>query len=83
MMKGKVAELKKQMDSEEYGGAPFLGRGSRSSRPTARPRPRPSKTPSARQRSAWENDLCGTMQAALDDVAAANAAAAQANQTEN
>src|SRR5699024_9521408 len=30
-----------------------------------------------------ENDLCGTMQAALDDVAAANAAAAQANQTEN
>ncbi len=53
LLKGGVTDLKHQMDSEEYGGAPFLGASSRSSRPTAPPRPRASRTPSGRQRSAW------------------------------
>ena len=55
LLKSGVSDLKHQMDSEEYGGAPLpSAQSSRSSRPTARPRPRASRTPSGRQRSVWK-----------------------------
>ena len=83
MMKGKVAELKKQMDSEEYGGAPFLGARQPVIKAHGSSKAKAIKNAIRQAKICVENDLCGTMQAALDDVAAANAAAAQANQTEN
>ena len=53
LLKGSVADLKHQMDSEEYGGAPFLGAKQPVIKAHALPRPRASRTPSVRQRSAW------------------------------
>ena len=51
LLKGGVTDLKHQMDSEEYGGAPFLG----AKQPVikAHGSSKASKTPSGRQRSAW------------------------------
>ena len=83
MMKGKVAELKKQMDSEEYGGAPFLGARQPVIKAHGSSKAKAIKNAIRQAKKCVDNDLCGTMQAALDDVAAANAAAAHANQTEN
>ena len=75
MMKGKVAELKKQMDSEEYGGAPFLGARQPVIKAHGSSKAKAIKNAIRQAKICVENDLCGTMQAALDDVAAANAAA--------
>ena len=80
MMKGKVAELKKQMDSEEYGGAPFLGARQPVIKAHGSSKAKAIKNAIRQARICVENDLCGTMQAALDDVAAANAAAAKASE---
>ena len=74
MMKGKVAELKKQMDSEEYGGAPFLGARQPVIKAHGSSKAKGIKNAIRQAKKCVENDLCGTMQAALDEVAAANAA---------
>ena len=81
MMKGKVAELKKQMDSEEYGGAPFLGARQPVIKAHGSSKAKAIKNAIRQAKKCVDNDLCGTMQAALDDVAAANAAAAKADET--
>ena len=53
LLKGGVSDLKHQMDSEEYGGAPFLGAKQPVIKAHAPPRPRASRTPSGRPRPAW------------------------------
>ena len=83
LLRGPIAGLKKQMDSEEYGGAPFLGARQPVIKAHGSSKAKAIKNAIRQAKICVENDLCGTMQAALDDVAAANAAAAQANQTEN
>ena len=83
LVRGQVGNLKKQMDSEEYGGAPFLGARQPVIKAHGSSKAKAIKNAIRQAKICVENDLCGTMQAALDDVAAANAAAAQANQTEN
>ncbi|MFR6091966.1 MAG: phosphate acyltransferase [Faecalibacterium prausnitzii] len=52
LLKGSVADLKHQMDSEEYGGAPSWAQAAGHQGPRLS-RPRASRTPSVRQRSAW------------------------------
>ncbi|HJB59307.1 MAG TPA: phosphate acyltransferase PlsX [Candidatus Faecalibacterium faecipullorum] len=74
LIRGQVANLKKQMDSEEYGGAPFLGARQPVIKAHGSSKARGIKNAIRQAKKCVENDLCGTMQAALDEVAAANAA---------
>ncbi len=72
LLKGSVADLKHQMDSEEYGGAPFLGaKQPGPSRPTALPRPRASERHPSGKDLRGERSVRATMQSALDELAAA------------
>ena len=81
LIRGQVANLKKQMDSEEYGGAPFLGARQPVIKAHGSSKAKAIKNAIRQAKKCVDNDLCGTMQAALDDVAAANAAAAKADET--
>ena len=74
LIRGQVANLKKQMDSEEYGGAPFLGARQPVIKAHGSSKAKAIKNAIRQAKKCVENDLCGTMQAALDEVAAANAA---------
>ena len=74
LIRGQVANLKKQMDSEEYGGAPFLGARQPVIKAHGSSKAKGIKNAIRQAKKCVENDLCGTMQAALDEVAAANAA---------
>ena len=80
LIRGQIGNLKKQMDSEEYGGAPFLGARQPVIKAHGSSKARGIKNAIRQAKICVENDLCGTMQAALDDVAAANAAARPAEQ---
>src|SRR5699024_10865213 len=82
LLRGPIAGLKKQMDSEEYGGAPFLGARQPVIKAHGSSKAKGVKNAIRQAKICVENDLCGTMQAALDDVAAANAAAKAAGGAE-
>ncbi len=72
LLRSGVAGLKKQMDSEEYGGAPFLGARQPVIKAHGSSKAKAIKTPIRQAKLCVENDLCGTMQAALDEAAAAD-----------
>ena len=65
------ADLKHQMDSEEYGGAPFLGAKQPVIKAHGSSKAKGIKNAIRQAKICVENDLCGTMQSALDELAAA------------
>ena len=67
-------DLKHQMDSEEYGGAPFLGARQPVIKAHGSSKAKGIKNAIRQAKICVENDLCGTMQKALDDL---NAPAAE------
>ena len=71
LLKGSVADLKHQMDSEEYGGAPFLGAKQPVIKAHGSSKAKGIKNAIRQAKICVENDLCGTMQSALDELAAA------------
>ena len=71
LLKGSVADLKHQMDSEEYGGAPFLGARQLVIKAHGSSKAKGIKNAIRQAKICVENDLCGTMQSALDELAAA------------
>ena len=72
LLKGGVSDLKHQMDSEEYGGAPFLGAKQPVIKAHGSSKAKGIKNAIRQAKTCVENDLCGTMQSALDELAAAN-----------
>ena len=73
LLRGQVAGLKKKMDSEEYGGAPFLGARQPVIKAHGSSKAKAIKNAIRQARICVENDLCGTMQSALDELAAQQA----------
>ena len=71
LLKGGVSDLKHQMDSEEYGGAPFLGAKQPVIKAHGSSKAKGIKNAIRQAKICVENDLCGTMQSALDELAAA------------
>ena len=71
LLKGGVTDLKHQMDSEEYGGAPFLGAKQPVIKAHGSSKAKGIKNAIRQAKICVENDLCGTMQSALDELAAA------------
>ncbi len=69
LLKNGVADLKRQMDSEEYGGAPFLGARQPVIKAHGSSKAKGIKNAIRQAKICVENDLCGTMQAALDELA--------------
>ena len=78
LLKSKIGELKKKMDSEEVGGAPLLGAKAPVIKAHGSSKAKAIKNAIRQAKTCVENDLCGTMQAALDEMAAQQAAAAAA-----
>ena len=74
LLKDSVSDLKHQMDSEEYGGAPFLGAKQPVIKAHGSSKAKGIKNAIRQAKICVENDLCGTMQKALDDL---NAPAAE------
>lgn len=70
LLKSGVADLKHKMDSEEYGGAPFLGARQPVIKAHGSSKAKGIKNAIRQAKTCVENDLCGTMQAALDELAA-------------
>ena len=68
LLKSGVSDLKHQMDSEEYGGAPFLGAKQPVIKAHGSSKAKGIKNAIRQAKICVENDLCGTMQAALDDL---------------
>ena len=60
--------LKHQMDSEEYGGAPFLGAKQPVIKAHGSSKAKGIKNAIRQAKICVENDLCGTMQSALDEL---------------
>ena len=71
LLKGGITDLKHQMDSEEYGGAPFLGAKQPVIKAHGSSKAKGIKNAIRQAKICVENDLCGTMQSALDELAAA------------
>ena len=71
LLKGGVTDLKHQMDSEEYGGAPFLGAKQPVIKAHGSSKAKGIKNAIRQAKICVENALCGTMQSALDELAAA------------
>ena len=67
LLKGGVSDLKHQMDSEEYGGAPFLGAKQPVIKAHGSSKAKGIKNAIRQAKTCVENDLCGTMQSALDE----------------
>ena len=65
---GNVGSLKHQMDSEEYGGAPFLGAKQPVIKAHGSSKAKGIKNAIRQAKICVENDLCGTMQSALDEL---------------
>ena len=74
-VKGGFKDLKKMMDSEEVGGAPLLGAAKPVIKAHGSSKAKGIKNAIRQARLCVENDLCGTMQKALDETLAAAAAA--------
>ena len=68
LLKSGVGSLKHQMDSEEYGGAPFLGAKQPVIKAHGSSKAKGIKNAIRQAKICVENDLCGTMQAALDEL---------------
>ncbi len=69
-IKGGLGELKRMMDSEEVGGAPLLGAAKPVIKAHGSSHAKGIKNAIRQARTCVENDLCGTMQAALAETAA-------------
>ena len=69
LLKGGVTDLKHQMDSEEYGGAPFLGAKQPVIKAHGSSKAKGIKNAIRQAKICVENDLCGTMQNALSEAA--------------
>ncbi|MGN0651744.1 MAG: phosphate acyltransferase PlsX [Gemmiger sp.] len=67
-VKNGLRGLKHKMDSEEYGGAPLLGAAKPVIKAHGSSKPKGIKNAIRQAKSCVENDLCGTMQAALAEV---------------
>lgn len=65
LVRGGMGGLKAKMDSEEYGGAPFLGARQPVIKAHGSSKPKGIKNAIRQAKICVENDLCGTMQAAL------------------
>ena len=70
-IKGGLGDLKKMMDSEEVGGAPLLGAARPVIKAHGSSKAKGIKNAIRQARLCVENDLCGTMQKALDETLAA------------
>ena len=70
-IKGGLGELKRMMDSEEVGGAPLLGAAKPVIKAHGSSHAKGIKNAIRQAKICVENDLCGTMQSALDELAAA------------
>ena len=68
LLKSGVGSLKHQMDSEEYGGAPFLGAKQTVIKAHGSSKAKGIKNAIRQAKICVENDLCGTMQSALDEL---------------
>ena len=68
LLKNSVSGLKHQMDSEEYGGAPFLGARQPVIKAHGSSKAKGIKNAIRQAKICVENDLCGTMQTALDEL---------------
>ena len=68
LLKSGVGSLKHQMDSEEYGGAPFLGAKQPVIKAHGSSKAKGIKNAIRQANICVENDLCGTMQSALDEL---------------
>jgi len=73
LLKSGVGSLKHQMDSEEYGGAPFLGAKQPVIKAHGSSKAKGIKNAIRQAKICVENDLCGTMQSALDELATSQA----------
>ena len=73
LLKGGVSDLKHQMDSEEYGGAPFLGAKQPVIKAHGSSKAKGIKNAIRQAKICVENDLCGTMQSALDELTTSQA----------
>ena len=73
LLKGGVTDLKHQMDSEEYGGAPFLGAKQPVIKAHGSSKAKGIKNAIRQAKICVENDLCGTMQSALDELTTSQA----------
>lgn len=67
-IKGGLGELKRMMDSEEVGGAPLLGAAKPVIKAHGSSHAKGIKNAIRQAKICVENDLCGTMQAALDEL---------------
>lgn len=70
-IKGGLGELKRMMDSEEVGGAPLLGAARPVIKAHGSSKAKGIKNAIRQARLCVDNDLCGTMQAALNETMAA------------
>ena len=77
LLKKGIGGLKHQMDSEEYGGAPFLGAKQPVIKAHGSSKAKGIKNAIRQAKVCVENDLCGTMQKALDELTAATEEANQ------
>ena len=73
LLKSGVGSLKHQMDSEEYGGAPFLGAKQPVIKAHGSSKAKGIKNAIRQAKTCVENDLCGTMQSALDELTTSQA----------
>ena len=73
LLKSGVGSLKHQMDSEEYGGAPFLGAKQPVIKAHGSSKAKGIKNAIRQAKICVENDLCGTMQSALDELTTSQA----------
>lgn len=71
LVKGKVGGLKKLMDADEYGGAPFLGARKLVIKAHGSCKPAAIKNAVRVAKECVENDLCGTMAKAIAEAQSA------------
>mgnify|MGYP000106809543 CR=1 FL=1 len=69
LLKGGVSDLKHQMDSEEYGGAPFLGAKQPVIKAHGSSKAKGIKNAIRQAKICVENDLCGVMAESLANLA--------------
>lgn len=74
-VKGGLREIKRMMDSEEVGGAPLLGAAKPVIKAHGSSKAKAIKNAIRQAATCVENDLCGTMEAALAEIAPAQPAA--------
>ena len=83
LLKKDLMSLKKKMDSEEVGGAPLLGAKCPVIKAHGSSSAKAIKNAIRQAKTCVENDLCGTMQAALDEMQASQNQPTENNVAEN